>query len=71
MTTKTQESENEIKETLDLANKVVSLYEELISTHSLRIQRLEAENAVMAGFLKEAEGLLRATLQMPKRSLIN
>lgn len=62
---------NELKETLDIANRIVDFYEEVLEQQNVKIELLETENKKLISLLKDSKDLLKGALKIPKRNLFN
>lgn len=62
---------NEFKETLDIANRIVDFYEEVLEQQNIKIEFLEAENKKLILLLRDSKELLNGALKIPKRNLLN
>lgn len=62
---------NELKETLDIANRIVDFYEEVLEQQFLKIELLETENRKLTLLLRDSKELLKGALKIPKSSLPN
>lgn len=62
---------NELNETLDIANRIVDFYEEVLEQQNVKIELLETENRKLFVLLNESKDLLKGALKIPKRNLLN
>lgn len=63
--------ERELRDTLEIGNKIVSFYEEVMEAQTERIEALEKQNANLSRLLKESKELLNGVLTTPLRSVVN
>lgn len=62
---------NELKETLDIANRIVDFYEEVLAQQNVKIEFLETENRKLILLLGDSKDLLKGALKIPKRNLLS
>ncbi len=63
--------ERELRDTLEIGNKVVSFYEEVLEAQTERIEALEKQNANLTRLVAESKELLKGVLTTPLRSVVN
>lgn len=63
--------ERELRDTLEIGNKVVSFYEEVLEAQTERIEALEKQNANLMRLVAESKELLKGVLTTPLRSVVN
>lgn len=62
---------NELKETLDIANRIVDFYEEVLGQQNVKIEFLETETRKLILLLGNSKDLLKSALKIPKRNPLN
>ena len=63
--------ENELCDTLKLADKVASLYEEMLQQSQKKIEFLETENKNLSALRCEFEGILKSLFKTKRSSALN
>ena len=62
---------SELGETIEMANSVLSFYENMIEVLTLKNRLLQAENERVNELLLESKNILKDVLKTPKCSVIN
>ncbi len=63
--------ERELRDTIEIGNKIVSFYEEVLEAQTERIEALEKQNANLSRLVRESKELLKGVLTTPLRSVVN
>jgi len=63
--------ERELRDTIEIGNKIVSFYEEVMDAQTERIEALEKQNLKLIRLVKESKELLKGVLTTPLRSVVN
>ena len=63
--------ENELCDTLKLADKVTNFYEEMLEQSLKKIEFLEKENKNLSALRGEFEGLLKTVFKTKRSSILN
>lgn len=63
--------QRELRDTIEMGNKIVSFYEEVLEAQTERIEALEKQNLKLMRLVKESKELLKGVLTTPLRSVVN
>ena len=63
--------ERELRDTIEIGNKIVSFYEEVLEAQTERIEALEKQNANLSRLVRESKELLKVPSNIETNTLTN